>query len=216
MKCKKVQKLLPEYLEGILSADKSNIVQNHIHNCNACRKEFRAFEQAINIASSLPVEYPPPDIWEAFVPMLRLRIASEMGKKSHRQILFPRLKLVGTTVTALIILGFLILGGYRILSDKTQTEILPSLDVVVAKMLINDAQAEQLERIDAIIATVETPLYYDHIPNEDLEEYTMPRDEEKVYDLLDSLINNIEITEIIDVNRFADDELMDAIAYLTY
>ena len=57
MKCKKVQKLLPEYLEDTLTESKATFADEHIQNCDACRRELSAFGKTIRLASSIQVEY---------------------------------------------------------------------------------------------------------------------------------------------------------------
>ena len=56
MKCKKIQRLLPGYLEGVLSSEKLNYIDAHLRDCDICRKEVRALEHTIRLASKLPVE----------------------------------------------------------------------------------------------------------------------------------------------------------------
>ena len=220
MKCRKVQKLLPGYLEGVLSADELKRVENHIHNCDACRKEYQIFEETIRLASGLEVEYPLPDVWEAFIPMLHVRIMREMEKESrHRKFFlqFPRLKLVGIASAALILV-FSALVGYRMLNHTAQPEIVASPEAIFAQLLIDDAQAVQLEQLDTVILFIETSIENDYIIQDaDLIEYEIrPGEEGEINDLLNNLLINVEIMEIVDVNKSADDEFLDAIVSLGY
>jgi len=217
MKCRKVQKLLPGYLEGVLSADKLKTVDEHLHNCDACRKEYQIFEETIRLAGGIEVEYPPPEMWEAFIPMLHVRIMREMEKESRYKkffLQFPRLKLVGMASAALILV-FSALVGYRVLNYTTRTEVVASPEAIFAQLLIDDAQVMQLEQLDTIIPAIETLMEDAHIiQNVDLIEYEIgPKEEAQINDLLSNLIINVEI---MDVNKSADDEFLDAIVSLGY
>ncbi|MBM3235404.1 hypothetical protein FJZ31_03795 [Candidatus Poribacteria bacterium] len=219
MKCKKIQKLLPGYLDGVLSADKLKIVEYHIHNCNACRREYQIFEETIRLANSLEVEYPPPDMWEAFIPMLHVRIMREKEKELYHKtffLRFSRFKLVGVASAALLLV-FSALVGYRMLSHKVQPEIVASPEAIFAQLLIDDAQAVQLEQLDTAIPSIEISIENDHIIQDaDLIEETRLKKNEKINDLLSNLIINVEIMEVTDVNKCADDEFLDAIVSLGY
>ena len=211
MKCRKIQKLLPGYLEGVLSADELKIVENHLHNCDVCRKEYQIFEETIRLAGSIEVEYPPPDMWEAFIPMLHVRIMREMEKESRYKkffLQFSRLKLVGMASAALILI-FSALVGYRVLNHTTRPEVVASPEAIFAQLLIDDAQVVQLEQLDTVIPAIETL-----VEDADLiEEEISPKEEAKIDDLLSNLIINVEI---MDVNKSADDEFLDAIVSLGY
>jgi anti-sigma-K factor RskA len=219
MKCKKIQKLLPGYLEGVLSADELKILENHIHTCDACRREYQIFEETIQLASSLEVEYPPPDVWEAFIPMLHVRIMREKEKESYRKtffLRFSRLKLVRVAFAALILV-FSALVGYQMLTHTGQHKVVASPEAIVAQLLIDDAQAVQLEQLDTVIPSIEISTENDHIIQDaDLIEETKPKGDEKINALLNNLIINVEIMEVTDVNKSADDEFLDAIVSLGY
>lgn len=216
MKCKKIQRLLPGYLEGVLSSEKLNYIDAHLRNCDICRKEVRALEHTIRIASSLPVEYPPPEVWEAFIPVLRRRIAQQAEKQFRIKIFFPRLsplRLAGTGVAALLLIGFLSLAGYFSLRDSTHPVVVPSVEVALSTMLIDDAQVDQLEQIDTTILTIDAPVSYGYVIADadviEMEVEITPKIKGEFTDLVSNLIKNVGIT---DLNQFEDDELMDAIA----
>jgi len=219
MKCKKIQKLLPEYLESVLSADKLKIVENHIHHCDTCRREYQIFEETIRLANSLEVEYPPSDVWEAFIPMLHVRIMREKEKELYHKtffLRFSRFKLVGVASAALLLI-FSALVGYRMLSHKVQYEVVASPEAIFAQLLIDDAQAVQLEQLDTVIPSIELSIENDHIIQDaDLIEEIRPKQNEKINDLLSNLMINVEIMEVTDVNKSADDEFLDAIVSLGY
>ena len=221
MKCRKVQKLLPGYLEGFLSADELKIVEEHIYNCDACRKEYQIFEETIRLAGSLEVEYPSPDVWEAFIPMLHVRMMREMEKESHRKTFFPqfsRLKLVGIASAALILV-FSTLVGYRMLSHTGQSEVVASPKAIFAQLLIDDTQAVQLEQLDTVIPAIEISIENDHIIQDaylSVGDEIKLKEEAEIKDLLSNLIINVEIMEVVDVNKSADDEFLDAIVSLGY
>ena len=219
MKCRKIQKLLPEYLEGDLSPHQLMIVENHIQVCDDCRKEFQALSKTIQMASSLQVEYPPPELWEAFIPMLHRRILQDTEKELQRGIFFKRfapLRLAGMGAAALILIGFLVTTVYQTMNHRTKPEIIP-FQAVLAKVLIDDEQATELEKLDTSIPIVETPMLYGYIiPEADLstEENKSVQTGEELTDVVNNLID-IGSAEAINVSGLEDDELLDVIAYFT-
>jgi len=219
MKCSKVQKLLPGYLEDLLSADELKMVEEHIHNCSDCRKEYQIFEETIQLAGSLDVEYPPPDMWESFIPMLHVRIMQETEKESTRKrffFQFLRLKLIGIASAALIII-FSTIVGYQLLNQTHQPEVIASPEAIVAQLLINDAQVVQLEKLDMVMPVIEALIEGDHIIQDvDLTEEVKLRQKGEINDLLSNIIINVEIMGVVDVSKSADDEFLDAIVSLGY
>ncbi len=91
MACKIYEDLIDKYVEGLVTAEEKNILEEHIKVCSDCRQEVKELQQIIKAAGSLEqVELPPN-----FAPNLMEKInsiASEQRPvdKSSRFIRFLR------------------------------------------------------------------------------------------------------------------------------
>jgi hypothetical protein len=103
------------------------------------------------------------------------------------------------------------------LNHTNQTEIIPSPEAIVAQLLIDDAQAAQLEKLDTVMPMIEISMEGDHIQDVDLaEEEIKPSEEGEINYLLNNLMINVGIMEVVDMNKQADDEFLDAIVSFGY
>ncbi|WP_213973745.1 DUF4349 domain-containing protein [Tepidanaerobacter acetatoxydans] len=91
MACKIYEDLIDKYVEGLVTAEEKNILEEHIKVCSDCRQEVKELQQIIKTAGSLEqIELPPN-----FAPSLMEKInsiASEQRPvdKSSRFIRFLR------------------------------------------------------------------------------------------------------------------------------
>jgi hypothetical protein len=155
MKCDKVLDLLPHYIEGLLKPAKGKKVADHLSECSRCKREEMELRRAIELASSLQVEYPDEEKWDRFLTDLHRRIEEEMLIESLRKPAFSRFLPVAG-FAALIISVFLLtmtvgiklspLLGARSEADERavveQADIRPYLSVLIDKV-----QVRQIERI---------------------------------------------------------------------
>ncbi|MFC1716468.1 anti-sigma factor family protein [Candidatus Poribacteria bacterium] len=88
MKCKRAQKLLAGYVNEVLGPKESHAVQEHIAECEICRRELDTLKNVLELIDNVKVEYPPTSVWENFLPDLHRRIVDEAAlvfKKQRRQ-----------------------------------------------------------------------------------------------------------------------------------
>ena len=45
MKCRDIEKKLSAYLEGIVSSEEKEVVENHLSSCQMCRKAFEELKK---------------------------------------------------------------------------------------------------------------------------------------------------------------------------
>jgi len=205
MKCKKVQKQLPEYLEGTLTENTSTLVYEHLQNCNACRRELRTFEKTIQLAGNIQVEYPPTELWENFVPILHARMAQKEAEERRMSIgWFSTLKLASYGVAALILMGFLALGISIMISyNRSEASPLP-IEAIIAE-LMDDNLAKQVEAAHFAVTT-EVPIAYEISDAHIVEEDDMPIAEDKKQINLKQVVN-VFATELVYPNGVVDVDL---------
>jgi len=213
MKCKKVQKLLPEYLEDTLTEKTSTLLYEHLQNCDACRRELHAFEKTIQLASNIQVEYPPPELWENFVPILHARIVQKEAEERKISIgWFSPLRLASYGVAALILMGFLALGISRMISNNRSEASPLSIPEAIIAELMDDNLAEQVEEAH-IAVTTEGPIAYEISDAHTTEADDMPIAEDKRQINLGQVVKAFA-AEPVHPNGYVDDDLQFLIASL--
>lgn len=94
--CNVIKDILPLYVENMVSEDTSNIVKEHINNCNNCKKELESMRHSIN----LPID---TDI----TPLRKIK--ASMGKKKIQTIVFTTMLTIAIIVA---VIGFLTAPQY--------------------------------------------------------------------------------------------------------
>ena len=88
VKCKRAQKLLAGCVNEVLGPREDRAVQEHIAECETCRRELDTLKKVLELIDNVKVEYPPTSVWENFLPDLHRRIVDEAAlvfKKQRRQ-----------------------------------------------------------------------------------------------------------------------------------
>lgn len=143
MKCKSAERLLPEYIEGVLPPKKVDQLINHIEKCSHCEKELKAFEKAIRLTSNLPVEYPTPEKWEAFASGLHMQITQSSEPESDRFPIWLRQhagKMMGAVCLLVVLLG---ISGIMMFKSHVANQTV-SLDELILHNMIGEISVTQL------------------------------------------------------------------------
>jgi len=87
MTCKEIEMLLPALLEGVLSADESKRVRDHLAGCSSCSRALEDLKASGQMLGSLEEVEPPP--WLKTRVMTRVR--EEAGQKEGilRKLFYP-------------------------------------------------------------------------------------------------------------------------------
>jgi len=67
MKCRKIKKLLPLYIDNALTFGEKQIVEEHLKECPTCRAQLKSLSSMVKIIESLPEISPPPDFTEKVI-----------------------------------------------------------------------------------------------------------------------------------------------------
>ncbi len=113
MVCANVIKNLSEYIDGVLDGETMSAIQNHLRNCEACRKEYVSLNDIVRDLNSMETIRAPEDLLER----VKERIERDSVFWKIRQVLFSParfkipMELTALTATALII--FMIFYGVK-------------------------------------------------------------------------------------------------------
>ena len=212
MKCKSVEKLIPAYIEGVLSPKWSQQLELHVDDCPHCQKELQTFEETIHHASSLPVEYPTPEAWKAFWPTLRVRISQSQASKENRLLLWVRMhrwKMAGVACVLALLLSFWGLSNSRLFKASTEN---PTFDALISSSFMAEIPVEQLrEQVNHELQRLDVPLVWDNRRSL-IDEIRIPNSEAST-DLVNQWFH--VITSEIDVESVGNEVFTDAIPATT-
>lgn len=106
--CALLQRWLPEYPDGDLSAFWRRRLKAHLADCPACRAEQQALKEVVDALQAAPAADPGPEFWTEFSREMHLKLvqASQKGRLAPaRSVWWGRLPyLVGAPALAALIL----------------------------------------------------------------------------------------------------------------
>ena len=212
MKCKLVERSIPEYIEGTLSPKRSNQLECHIDDCPQCQKELQAFEETVHHASSVPVEYPTPEAWKAFWPTLRVRISqSQTFEENHLPLWVRRhgWKMAGVACVLALLVSVWGLSNSRLFKASTDN---PTFDVLISSSFMAEIPGDQLrEQLHYELQHLDVPSIWDSRSSL-VDEIQIPNSEAST-DLVNQWFH--VITSEIDVESVGNEVFTDAIPSTT-
>jgi aspartate dehydrogenase len=134
MKCKKVQKLLSDYLDGEVKEREKELLEAHLSECPHCRKELESYKKTEELIKLKVKEEPAPEFWEGCWPEFKAKLEKENRVPQfieRRNIPFKLLReplFIGATACAVILILMISLISlsykYRELGYIFQKELL--------------------------------------------------------------------------------------------
>lgn len=217
MKCKHIQKMIVNYINGSLRPDESPVFQEHIDNCQPCRHQLESMKKVLEIVGDARVEYPPENIWNSFLPDLHKRIEKEAVltfKRNQRQKLYFLPGWAASVATVVMIIFTSVLLTYhkppssieinetkitQVIENTKPKEIVynskPMLIAnIISDILITESELEELKKLESFSQSESLYYYYEGALNDVLVEL----DNIKNYEgLINSLLNS-ELAEFDD------------------
>lgn len=204
-KCQLVERLLPAYIEGTLTLKQVRQLEHHLDSCSHCQEALASFERTIHLASNLPVEYPPPEAWEAFWPNLRIKIEQGQSVKSDRFPLWVKLHRWKIAGVAFALIAFLSLWEILINNDFMNHQT-TAMDQQISQSVIMEIPVKQWqEQLNREIQSLDAPLT--GVDEVSLVDEIQSHDTLASADIVDQLFQVI-IAEI-DLESFGDEALID-------
>lgn len=120
MKCDLVQKMLPAFLEGVLSKTENALVENHMSSCDACRAAFEEYRYTRQLIGRLEEVEPPP----GFAQKVMARVEEEERKRGGilRKLFYPLYIKVPLQAVAVVAVAVLAIQAYRAVEPPKQTD----------------------------------------------------------------------------------------------
>lgn len=113
MDCKKVKRVLSDYLANSLNPDCMDEVKKHLNECKECADSFKAVVETDNMVQLIAKEEPPEEYWENYLPKFKDKLdraittqSPESKKQFH--IFLPKFALA---FNGILILMLVLTGG---------------------------------------------------------------------------------------------------------
>ncbi len=146
MKCKKFEKMLPEYLYGDISEKDKQVFMGHVSDCAGCRNQLSEMEESLVLLQSIP----KPDFSEPEMSALRHRVKEEVARWEdkvtvptrrrtlHWPLLIPRFAPVAVLVAVVAIIGLILLRQPAVIDQPVKTTVGPVNDLVAMTKEMED------------------------------------------------------------------------------
>jgi len=107
MKCKKVQRFLPDYIGDELSVQKRRQVDQHLTECQDCRAALRALQEVWDELAQQPLPHKDEQFWHELTKDVMTEISKRGSRPEDKKriSLFPGWKvLLPATATAIAVI----------------------------------------------------------------------------------------------------------------
>jgi len=120
--CSRIKEMLPALFEGILSADETAAVQEHLTTCKPCRAALDDLKKTMHLLQHLDEVDPPP--WFAQRVMGKIREKETKGKRGVlRRIFYPLRVKIPLQALASVLIVVLALYLYRSVGPEMKGDI---------------------------------------------------------------------------------------------
>jgi hypothetical protein len=100
----KIKKLISSYYDGELNDAKKKMVEDHIHGCEECRREFEEMGKLEEVMEKMELKQAPREMWRVYWSSVYNRLERRIGW-------------IFLSIGAMILLFF---GGYKLVESIIQ------------------------------------------------------------------------------------------------
>lgn len=170
VKCRKVKKMILDYIDGNVSNAESTFIRQHISECDSCRREFESYSKLFDLIDNVSkIDYPPESVWKNFVSDLHTRIEKEALSEyvhSQRHQSYMKWGWVSVAVASVIFFIFSLSLEFHssplLEQDQIKNTQIPatsqvsvksekiSIAEVISKTFINEKEAKELKKLEKI------------------------------------------------------------------
>ena len=155
MRCRKIEKLLSNNIDGELPEKKNKILETHLRKCSLCSSYAENIERLHKQAKNLERLEISPVYWEEFTSRIKTEISYAQQEKMRGSPLFLRRKWAGAGVALLFVI---VVGLFLYLTqNKTPQELYVfSFESSLAKIYLEIGSDQELEQLfnSVILASI--------------------------------------------------------------
>lgn len=125
MKCSQAQKLISDYIDGLLEESKAHKLERHMHKCAECSKLFVEMKSLVSEARNLKKVEPSDDVWLSIKHRMTTRDKKASSKHYDKReplslFRFPQgLAIASGALVAIMVLTLLLYHGLPFLEDES-------------------------------------------------------------------------------------------------
>lgn len=101
-KCDEIKTRLADHAVGLLDAQERAEVERHVEGCAACQRELRALQRTGTLLNAMPLEEPPPGLWNAVRREIEAPTCEPAGALWREIFRLPRLAYAGLAAAAVV------------------------------------------------------------------------------------------------------------------
>jgi hypothetical protein len=132
MKCRNIREKLSEYIDGLLSFQEKEVVDEHLKSCRGCSKTLNDLKKTIEHARNLETVEPPA--WLAQKIMTKVRAEARPRKSLFQKLFYPlHIKLPIEAVATVLVVG-LALYIYRDIVPEVKLAKAPAVEEVAPQV----------------------------------------------------------------------------------
>lgn len=111
MRCKKIEKWLSDRIDGELSKEKEEILEDHLERCASCRAYAASIAKLQDETVSIKDAEISSDFWEEFASKLKANLKSLQQERKEKRSLVPGWKWVwsGAALLTVVVVGVYLL-----------------------------------------------------------------------------------------------------------
>ena len=155
MRCRKIEKLLSDNIDGELPEKKNKILETHLRKCSPCSSYAENIERLHEQAKNLEMHEVSPVYWEKFTSRIKTEISYAQQEKMRGSPLFLRWKWAwaGAALLFVVVVGLLL----YLTQNRTPQEVyIFSFESSLAKIYQEIGSDQELEQLfnSVILASI--------------------------------------------------------------
>jgi predicted anti-sigma-YlaC factor YlaD len=105
----KIKELIPSYHDSHLSKDQKKMIENHVEECEECRRELEEMGRFEEVMQKMELKQPPKEMWQVYWTSVYNRLERRIGW-------------ILLSIGAIIMLFF---GGYKAVEGIIEDPTIP-------------------------------------------------------------------------------------------
>jgi hypothetical protein len=110
MRCKKAKKLISDYIDGELDSSQRSSLEDHLEECEECRKFMEDTQRIAHTAQELEAGSPSPYVWTRIKHGLKAQSPSYEAPRKRVWRWSPQLKYAVGVLSLLVVVGAVVIG----------------------------------------------------------------------------------------------------------
>ena len=162
MKCSQAQRLMSDYMDGLLKESKAHKLEKHMHKCTDCSELFVEMKSLVGEARNLKKVEPPEDLWLSIKHHMTSRDRKACSQQNEKREFLSFFRypqgpaIASSAILAIIVFTFLFYHGLPFINTESND---PSQ---YALQHFEEAEKHYQLAIDALIRTM--PDYKEKLP----------------------------------------------------